>query len=49
MYGFNMSSIRQMAITEPLVDVVENAQVVTNNYVLKVRIVLFRRFLKMDS
>ncbi|KAH7711723.1 CRE-PRMT-1 protein [Aphelenchoides avenae] len=34
-YGFNMSSIRQMAITEPLVDVVENAQVVTNNYVLK--------------
>uniref|UniRef100_A0A1I8F1M4 type I protein arginine methyltransferase n=1 Tax=Wuchereria bancrofti TaxID=6293 RepID=A0A1I8F1M4_WUCBA len=30
-YGFNMSSIRRVAITEPLVDVVDHAQVVTNN------------------
>ncbi|KAL6740999.1 hypothetical protein Aduo_014297 [Ancylostoma duodenale] len=34
-YGFNMSAIRKVAITEPLVDVVDNAQVVTNNYCLK--------------
>lgn len=30
-----MSAIRKVAITEPLVDVVDNAQVVTNNYCLK--------------
>ncbi|KAM3716185.1 Protein arginine N-methyltransferase [Dirofilaria immitis] len=30
-YGFNMSSIRRVAIAEPLVDVVDHAQVVTNN------------------
>ncbi|KAK6012814.1 arginine N-methyltransferase 8 family protein [Ostertagia ostertagi] len=34
-YGFNMSAIRKVAITEPLVDVVDNAQVVTNNYCIK--------------
>jgi len=34
-YGFNMSSIRNVAITEPLVDVVDNGQVVTNNFCLK--------------
>ncbi|KAL3068032.1 hypothetical protein niasHT_038022 [Heterodera trifolii] len=34
-YGFNMSSIRQLAITEPLVDVVDRGQVVTDNVVLK--------------
>jgi len=34
-YGFNMSSIRKVAITEPLVDVVDPSQVVTNNYCLK--------------
>jgi protein arginine N-methyltransferase 1 len=34
-YGFDMSSIRKVAITEPLVDVVENGQVVTNNFVIK--------------
>lgn len=33
-YGFDMSAIREIAITEPLVDVVDNAQVVTNNYCL---------------
>lgn len=27
MYGFNMSSIRKVAITEPLVDVVDNNRV----------------------
>uniref|UniRef100_A0A1I8ADL2 type I protein arginine methyltransferase n=1 Tax=Steinernema glaseri TaxID=37863 RepID=A0A1I8ADL2_9BILA len=34
-YGFNMSSIRKVAITEPLVDVVDPSQVVTNNYCIK--------------
>jgi len=34
-YGFNMSSIRQVAISEPLVDVVEPSQVVTNNFLIK--------------
>jgi len=34
-YGFNMSSIRNVAITEPLVDVVDPSQVVTNNYCVK--------------
>lgn len=34
-YGFNMSSIRKVAITEPLVDVVDHAQVVTNNTLIK--------------
>lgn len=36
-YGFNMSSIRRVAITEPLVDVVDSGQLVTSNYLLKVR------------
>lgn len=36
MYGFNMSSIRRVAIAEPLVDVVDHAQVVTNNCLLRV-------------
>jgi protein arginine N-methyltransferase 1 len=35
-YGFNMSSIRNIAICEPLVDVVDNNQVVTNNCMVKV-------------
>uniref|UniRef100_A0A914RAU9 Protein arginine N-methyltransferase domain-containing protein n=1 Tax=Parascaris equorum TaxID=6256 RepID=A0A914RAU9_PAREQ len=35
-YGFNMSSIRRVAIAEPLVDVVDHAQVVTNNCLLRV-------------
>jgi len=34
-YGFNMSSIRNIAISEPLVDVVDNNQVVTNNCLLR--------------
>ncbi|CAJ0950378.1 unnamed protein product, partial [Mesorhabditis belari] len=34
-YGFNMSAIRKIAIREPLVDCVDHAQVVTNNYCLK--------------
>uniref|UniRef100_A0AC35UG39 Protein arginine N-methyltransferase 1 n=1 Tax=Rhabditophanes sp. KR3021 TaxID=114890 RepID=A0AC35UG39_9BILA len=34
-YGFNMSSIRDCAITEPLVDCVDGNQVVTSNCMLK--------------
>lgn len=34
-YGFNMSSIRKVAITEPLVDVVDPKQVVSNSYMVK--------------
>ena len=34
-YGFNMSAIGKVAISEPLVDCVDNAQVVTNNYCIK--------------
>lgn len=35
-YGFDMSCIRKVALTEPLVDVVEAKQVVTNSCVVKV-------------
>ena len=35
-YGFDMSCIREVAITEPLVDVVEAKQIVTNSCLLKV-------------
>uniref|UniRef100_A0A8R1HK24 type I protein arginine methyltransferase n=1 Tax=Caenorhabditis japonica TaxID=281687 RepID=A0A8R1HK24_CAEJA len=34
-YGFNMSAIKHVAIKEPLVDIVDNAQVVTNNCLIK--------------
>lgn len=34
-YGFNMSHIRKVAISEPLVDVVDQKQVVTNSYLVK--------------
>lgn len=34
-YGFNMSCIRKVAISEPLVDVVDAKQVVTNSCLLK--------------
>jgi len=34
-YGFNMSSIRKVAISEPLVDVVDPKQVVTSSYMVK--------------
>lgn len=36
-YGFDMSCIRNVAIKEPLVDVVDPKQVVTNACLLKVR------------
>lgn len=36
MYGFDMSCIRNVAIKEPLVDVVDPKQVVTNTCLLKV-------------
>jgi hypothetical protein len=35
-YGFNMSCVAEKAIAEPLVDVVDNALVVTGNCLLKV-------------
>lgn len=35
-YGFDMSTIRKVAITEPLVDVVDPKQVVTNACLVKV-------------
>lgn len=34
-YGFNMSHIRKVAISEPLVDVVDPKQVATNSYLVK--------------
>lgn len=34
-YGFNMSHIRKVAISEPLVDVVDQKQVVTNSFLVK--------------
>lgn len=34
-YGFNMSSIRKVAISEPLVDVVDPKQIVTSSYMIK--------------
>uniref|UniRef100_A0A1I7U440 type I protein arginine methyltransferase n=1 Tax=Caenorhabditis tropicalis TaxID=1561998 RepID=A0A1I7U440_9PELO len=34
-YGFNMSAIKNVAISEPLVDIVDNAQVATNNCLIK--------------
>ena len=36
-YGFNMSSIKDVALKEPLVDVVEPQQVVTDSCLVKVR------------
>lgn len=39
MYGFDMSTIRKVAITEPLVDVVDPKQVVTNSCLVKVGII----------
>ena len=35
-YGFDMSSIRLVALKEPLVDVVEQQQVVTDSCLVKV-------------
>ena len=36
MYGFNMSNIRKVALKEPLVDVVEPQQIVTDSNLIKV-------------
>ena len=36
MYGFNMSSIRKVALKEPLVDVVEPNQIITDSVLIKV-------------
>lgn len=38
MYGFDMSCIRKQAMTEPLVDIVNENQIVTDCYLLKVGI-----------
>ncbi len=35
-YGFNMSSIRKVALKEPLVDMVEPNQIVTDSMLIKV-------------
>ena len=35
-YGFNMSKIRDVALKEPLVDVVDQHQVLTNSSLIKV-------------
>lgn len=37
MYGFDMSCIKDVAIKEPLVDVVDPKQLVTNACLIKVR------------
>merc|ERR1712106_1004628 len=34
-YGFDMSAIRKVALTEPLVDVVDRNQVVSNNCLVR--------------
>lgn len=34
-YGFDMSAIRDVALSEPLVDVVESKQIVTDSYLVK--------------
>lgn len=39
-YGFDMSCIRNVAIKEPLVDVVDPKQMVTNACLLKVNLLL---------
>lgn len=36
-YGFDMTCIRNVAMKEPLVDVVDPKQVVTNSCLIKVR------------
>jgi len=35
-YGFDMSCIREVAVSEPLVDVVSAKQIVTNSCLVKV-------------
>jgi hypothetical protein len=37
-YGFDMSCIRKVAVSEPLVDVVNPKQVVTNSCLIKVKL-----------
>ena len=45
-YGFNMSSIREVAISEPLVDCVDPNQVVTNNCCIKVSFLEYHFIIK---
>lgn len=47
-YGFDMSAIRKVAISEPLVDVVDPKQVVTNSCLVKVRPKIYH-FLKVNQ
>lgn len=39
-YGFDMGCIRDVAVREPLVDVVDPKQVVADSFLVKVRIVI---------
>lgn len=43
-YGFDMSVIREVAVCEPLVDVVDPKQVVTNSCLIKVSVCLQIKF-----
>lgn len=38
-YGFDMTCIRNVAMKEPLVDIVDPKQMVTNSFLIKVRFV----------
>ena len=48
-YGFDMSSIRKVAIAEPLVDVVDPKQVVTNACLVKVSTNILKAVIKFSS
>lgn len=48
-YGFDMSCIRKVAISEPLVDVVDPKQVVTNSCLIKVSKYIFKTYLHLFS
>jgi len=43
-YGFDMSCIRKVAVSEPLVDVVAARQVVTNSCLVKVSYIIPMEF-----
>ena len=42
-YGFDMTCIRNVAMKEPLVDIVDPKQMVTNSFLIKVRFVFISR------
>ena len=45
-YGFDMSCIKEVAISEPLVDVVDSKQVVSNSMLVKVCFFEYELFFK---